>query len=88
MTNSRVQEALKTLIEEGYVWKVWSIEDVKDRLAGMREDEDPTLENIPTGEDERIAEEAVNSYFFKALADCTDRDWANIDNAIYEALEG
>lgn len=88
MTNSRVQEALKTLTEEGYVWKVWSIEDVKDRLTGMREDEDPALENTPTGEDERIAEEAANSYYFNALGDCTEQEWAYVDSAIYEALEG
>lgn len=88
MTNSRVQEALKTLTEEGYVWKVWSIEDVRSRLAFLREYEDLALENVPAEEDERIAEKAVNSYYFDALGDCTEQDWANIDSAIYEALEG
>lgn len=88
MTNSRVQEALKTLTEEGYVWKVWSIEDVKDRLDYLREYGDMAVENVPAGEDERIAEEAANSYYFNALGDCTEQDWANIDSAIYGALEG
>lgn len=27
------------------------------------------------------------SFNYNALADCTERDWAKIDNAIYEALE-
>lgn len=86
MTNSRVQEALKTLTEEGYVWKVWSIEDVKDRLLDMRRDDDPALENVPAGEDEKIAERAVNSWYFDMLSRCTDLDWAHIDDAIYESL--
>lgn len=86
MTNSRVQEALKTLTEEGCVWKVWSIEDVRNRIAEMREDAGSTLENIPTGEDERIAERAYKTGWFTTLGDCTDDDWHLIDNAIYEAL--
>lgn len=88
MTNSRVQEALKTLTEEGYVWKVWNIEDVQNRIAEMRGEDDFAFEGIPAEEDEAIARGALSSYYFYNLAGCTEQDWANIDNAIYEALEG
>lgn len=85
-TQITAQQALEALTELGYVWKVWSEQDVKDRIREMRNDEYPTL----TGEDfneERLVEEVINSSNFSALANCTDPDWQLLDEAIYEALE-
>ncbi len=55
--------------------KLWSREDIKDRLEVLGYDSN-----------EKFIDEVINSGKLKSLNDCTDSEWNCIDNAIEETI--
>ena len=78
-------ECLRVLRDNGYVVKAWVREDLEARWDELTEDH-PELEAINSETKAHIIDQAADSRYFSNLADCTDSDWINVDEAIGEGL--
>lgn len=68
--------------EETIAWKIWTKDDVKERLKHMKDNE-----YIKCDVTDELVDEVCRNCNIKGLNDCTDDDWQIIDNAIMDVIK-
>lgn len=76
----RLDLATTILSELGYVWKVWTDEDVREEIMQQRP-------GVTRRELRTITEDVMHSGTFRDLADCTDQDWDRLAYAVGTAID-
>ena len=70
------------LSEHDIVRKLWVPDDIRGHLADILKEDGETLSDE---EISGIVERAQDSYYWRALGDCTEGDWELVSMAINEA---
>lgn len=89
-TQQEIAQALRDLEPEEAMTIVtnWLNEHDVVHTLWVAEDIDTVLEErgVPVEDRADIIDKAQDTYWWRALGDCTDTDWANVDMAIDEAI--
>ena len=78
-----IRNVYNTANEHGIVVKVWTADDVADKIQQREE-----FMSMSRKEYRTAVADAMSGGYFRSLGDCVDSEWMLLSEAVTEALEG